>query len=76
MLKNQLAEVQAEKEQAVSYVVAKEDFPTCLEITAISDEGQVMALRHKQYDIHGIQFHPESVITPNGKEIIKNFMQL
>lgn len=59
-----------------SWVVAKEDFPTCLEITAISDEGQVMALRHKHYDIHGIQFHPESVLTPNGKEIIKNFMQL
>ena len=50
------------------------DFPECLEITAESQEGQIMALRHKTYDVHGIQFHPESVLTPQGKEIIKNFL--
>ncbi len=59
-----------------SWVVSKEDFPECLEITAVSDEGQIMALRHREYDIHGIQFHPESVLTPNGKDIIKNFLNL
>jgi anthranilate synthase component 2 len=59
-----------------SWVVAKEDFPSCLAVTALSDEGQVMALRHRQHDIFGIQFHPESVLTPNGKEIIKKFIEL
>lgn len=59
-----------------SWVVSREYFPDCLEITAESDEGQIMALRHKQFDIHGIQFHPESVLTPQGHIIIKNFLQL
>lgn len=59
-----------------SWVVSKEDFPSCLAITALSDEGQVMALRHRHHDIYGIQFHPESVLTPNGKSIIKNFIKL
>jgi anthranilate synthase component 2 len=57
-----------------SWVVSKDNFPDCLEITAQSDEGQIMALRHRQYDIHGIQFHPESVLTPDGTVIIKNFI--
>ena len=57
-----------------SWVVSKEDFPDCLEITAESDEGQIMALRHKTFEIHGIQFHPESVLTPEGRIIIKNFL--
>jgi anthranilate synthase component 2 len=59
-----------------SWVVSKENFPFCLEITAESDEGQIMALRHKEYDIHGIQFHPESVLTPEGRKIIENFIAL
>ena len=57
-----------------SWVVSRDGFPDCLEVTAESDEGQIMALRHRDLDIHGIQFHPESVLTPNGKEIIKNFL--
>ena len=59
-----------------SWVVSRENFPDCLEITAISDEGRIMALRHRQYDIHGIQFHPESVLTPDGAEIISNWINL
>ena len=59
-----------------SWVVSKQDFPVCLEITAESDEGQIMALRHKTLNIHGIQFHPESVLTPQGRIIIKNFIEL
>jgi anthranilate synthase component 2 len=57
-----------------SWVVSREDLPECLEITAESDEGQIMALRHRRFDIHGIQFHPESVLTPDGATIIKNFI--
>jgi anthranilate synthase component 2 len=59
-----------------SWVVSKDGLPSCLEITAESDEGQIMALRHKEYDIHGIQFHPESVLTPEGRKIIENFIAL
>ena len=57
-----------------SWVVSKDNFPACLEITAESDEGQIMALRHREYNIHGIQFHPESVLTPEGRTIIKNWI--
>ncbi|MBO5251167.1 MAG: aminodeoxychorismate/anthranilate synthase component II [Bacteroidaceae bacterium] len=57
-----------------SWVVASEGLPDCLEITAISKEGYIMALRHKTYDVHGIQFHPESVLTPDGKKMIENFL--
>lgn len=58
-----------------SWVVDKNNLPSCLEVTMESDEGQIMALRHKEYDIHGIQFHPESVLTPEGKEILYNWMK-
>lgn len=57
-----------------SWVVASEGLPDCLEITASSKEGYIMALRHKTYDVHGIQFHPESVLTPDGKKMIDNFL--
>lgn len=57
-----------------SWVVSRNNFPDCLEITAESKEGQIMALRHRTYDVHGIQFHPESVLTPQGKTIIQNFL--
>lgn len=57
-----------------SWVVSKENFPSCLDITAESDEGQIMALKHKEYDIHGIQFHPESVLTTEGKTVISNWL--
>lgn len=57
-----------------SWVVSREGLPECLEVTAVSDEGQIMALRHKNHDVHGIQFHPESVLTPEGKKMIGNFL--
>lgn len=57
-----------------SWVVDAESLPECLEATCLSNEGQVMALRHKEYDIRGIQFHPESVLTPDGKAMIKNWL--
>ena len=59
-----------------SWVVSRNGLPDCLEVTALSDEGQIMALRHCNHAIYGIQFHPESVLTPNGKNIIKNFIDL
>ena len=58
-----------------SWVVSRDNFPECLEITAESEGGQIMALRHKEYDIHGIQFHPESVLTPDGKKMINNWLK-
>ena len=57
-----------------SWVVDTADFPAALQVTAVSDEGQIMALRHRTHDIHGIQFHPESVLTPDGRRIIENFL--
>ena len=59
-----------------SWVVSKEGFPECLEITAESDEGQIMALRHKTLNVRGIQFHPESVLTPDGRKMLQNWMFL
>lgn len=58
-----------------SWVVDKEDFPDSLEITAVSDDGEIMGLKHKHYNIHGIQFHPESVLTPEGKRMINNWLE-
>ena len=57
-----------------SWVVDTGNFPEELAITAISPEGQIMALKHRTFDIHGIQFHPESVLTPDGKTILKNWI--
>ena len=59
-----------------SWVVSKEQFPDCLEVTAESDDGQIIALRHRQFNVHGIQFHPESVLTPEGRTIVKNWLSL
>ncbi len=59
-----------------SWVVSNEDLPECLEVTAVSPEGQIMALRHKSLNIRGIQFHPESVLTPDGKKMIQNWLFL
>lgn len=57
-----------------SWVVAQEGLPECLEVTARSREGQIMALRHRSLDIRGVQFHPESVLTPDGGTIIRNWL--
>ena len=57
-----------------SWVVSNQGFPDCLEMTAIDDNGQIMALRHKEFDVRGVQFHPESVLTPDGKQMIANWL--
>jgi anthranilate synthase/aminodeoxychorismate synthase-like glutamine amidotransferase len=58
-----------------SLVVKKESLPDCLEVTAQTEDGIVMALRHRELPITGVQFHPESIITAEGKTIIKNFVR-
>lgn len=57
-----------------SWVVAPENFPEDLEITSVDVNGQIMSLRHREYDVRGVQFHPESVLTPEGKKMIKNWV--
>ncbi|MET3538655.1 anthranilate synthase component II [Chryseobacterium limigenitum] len=57
-----------------SWAVDPKNFPQELEITAVDKDGMIMALQHKTYDVHGVQFHPESILTPDGEAIIKNFL--
>ncbi|MEQ1603551.1 MAG: aminodeoxychorismate/anthranilate synthase component II [Pyrinomonadaceae bacterium] len=59
-----------------SLIVEKENMPDCLEISAESPDGLVMALRHKTLKIEGVQFHPESILTDHGKKILQNFLEL
>ncbi len=58
-----------------SWVVNKEDLPEDLEITAMDDYGFIMAMQHKTYDIQGVQFHPESVLTPLGEQMMRNWLK-
>lgn len=57
-----------------SWIVDNNRLPDCIEITATDNNGQIMALKHKEFDVHGVQFHPESVLTPAGETIVKNFL--
>jgi len=59
-----------------SLVVERESLPDCLEITAWTDDKEIMGIRHKKYKIFGVQFHPESILTKEGKKILKNFLNL
>jgi anthranilate synthase/aminodeoxychorismate synthase-like glutamine amidotransferase len=59
-----------------SLAVERESLPDCLEISATSEEGEIMGIRHRQFAIEGIQFHPESIMTPVGKRILRNFLRM
>ncbi len=59
-----------------SLIVRRESVPECLEITAWTDEGEVMGLQHRQHPVHGVQFHPESILTREGKRLLRNFLAL
>ena len=57
-----------------SWVVANDNFPNDLIITSVDENGQIMSLKHSKFDVRGVQFHPESVLTPNGKKILANWI--
>lgn len=58
-----------------SWAVNPDDFPTELEITSVDKNGMIMSLKHKIYDVHAVQYHPESILTPDGKKILENFLK-
>jgi anthranilate synthase/aminodeoxychorismate synthase-like glutamine amidotransferase len=59
-----------------SLIVKRETLPACLEITAWTAEGEIMGLQHREHPVHGVQFHPESILTQAGKQLLQNFLDL
>jgi len=57
-----------------SLAIERASLPACLEVTAWTDDGEIMGVRHKQYDIEGVQFHPESILSEHGHALFKNFL--
>ena len=58
-----------------SLSAVKDTIPSCLKVIAQTDDGEIMAVQHKNYPIYGVQFHPESIMTPNGKQMLRNFIK-
>ncbi len=59
-----------------SLIVKRETLPSCLEVTAWTEEGEIMGLAHATYPVHGVQFHPESILTQDGKHLLANFLKM
>jgi anthranilate/para-aminobenzoate synthase component II len=59
-----------------SLIAKRDTIPECLEVTAETEDGEVMAVRHREYQVYGVQFHPESILTPDGKQMLRNFIEL
>lgn len=59
-----------------SLIIRRETIPACLEITAETDQGEIMGVRHKEHTLEGVQFHPESILTTSGKDLLRNFLAL
>lgn len=57
-----------------SWAVNPDDFPEELDITSVDKDGMIMSLKHKEYDVHAVQYHPESILTPHGQDILENFL--
>ena len=58
-----------------SLAIERASLPSCLEVTAWTDDGEIMGVRHKEYDIEGVQFHPESILSEHGHALLKNFLE-
>ncbi len=58
-----------------SWVVSSENFPDCLEVTSKDEQGYIMSLRHKEHEVVGVQYHPESVLTPDGRKLLENWLK-
>jgi anthranilate synthase/aminodeoxychorismate synthase-like glutamine amidotransferase len=59
-----------------SLIIRRETLPRCLEVTAETDQGEIMGVRHREHKIEGVQFHPESILTESGKDLLRNFLAM
>ena len=59
-----------------SLAAVEETMPECLSVTARTADGEIMAVKHREYPVYGVQFHPESIMTPEGKQMLRNFIEL